>query len=49
MAQAWLAALESEQGIAPAAVLYSGRAFALAREAADLIGADLGVISAGLG
>ena len=46
---AWLVALESAARAVPARDLYKGRAFALAKDAADLVGADLGVISAGLG
>ena len=49
VAAAWFVALESAPRTVPAHDLYKGRAFALAKNAADLVGADLGVISAGLG
>ena len=49
VAAAWLVALGSAPRAVPAGDLYKGRAFALAKDAAHLVGADLGVISAGLG
>jgi hypothetical protein len=49
VARAWLASLRQQHDLVPAQNLYRGRAFALAREAARTMGADLGVISAGLG
>jgi hypothetical protein len=46
---AWLGTLRDAPPTVPARDLYAGRAFCLAREAADRYGADLSVVSAGLG
>jgi hypothetical protein len=46
---AWRTAIAEERDLTPARDLYRGRAFQLALRAVDLLGADLGVISAGLG
>lgn len=49
IAEAWLSRIKSESHLAPARDLYVGRAFGFAVRAAERLGADLGVISAGLG
>lgn len=49
VAATWLAALQAPGPLTPAHRLYKGRAFQVARTAADGLGADFGVISAGLG
>ena len=49
MASEWLAMLRAETELTPAGELYHSRAFAIARRAACKAGADLGIISAGLG
>jgi hypothetical protein len=46
---AWLSLLEQAQPDRPAMDLYVGSAFVRAKKAASLVGADLAVISAGLG
>jgi hypothetical protein len=46
---AWLERLRAERDLTPARQLYKGRAFRLARDTAEEINADLGIISAGLG
>lgn len=49
VAGGWTQLLASEQEQHPAHQVYAGRAFKLALKTADLLGADLGIISAGLG
>ncbi len=49
MAKAWLALVDQERTLIRARDLYQGRAFSLAKWAAEAIKGDLGVISAGLG
>ena len=49
VARAWLRRLSREKDLTAAPDLYRGRAFGLAMRAAEVIGADFGVVSAGLG
>ena len=49
VATAWVDRLRGENVLTPAHALYRGRAFATAHAAARQIGADFGVLSAGLG
>jgi len=49
VASQWLAMLAEETRILRARDLYKGRAFGLARDAAAEMGADMGILSAGLG
>ncbi len=45
----WRALLDRAETALPAAQIYRGRAFGLALRTADALGADLGIVSAGLG
>lgn len=49
LGEAWLAQLETAQATASATELYKGRAFQIALSAAEAIGGDFGIVSAGLG
>ena len=49
VADAWLRTIAGESRLTPARSLYGGRAFGLALRSVERLGADLGVISAGLG
>lgn len=49
VAKAWHARLNAAEAITPARQLYCGRGFAEAVAAADAMGADLAIVSAGLG